>query len=237
MERYYSNRVAARKAAFRRYKEQQWRQPSPNNLYGLDTEIISTVRSKEGFLKLYEARYGVIEARGLMGAAVRDLLGVGATPPAVVEQRCIDLAPALLSPQERYDIVAKLYQKTKRLQIHYITVISHTKEGTLAEVQQLLERMCLKPLEHEWPNGLVNAARWLCDDDAASAKRLVCAIESDQSLLTAKAAKAECARLVEALQSLDCSVFGKHTIEFPYGLVIIQVRKPTLFEKVIHAIG
>jgi hypothetical protein len=57
-------------------------------------------------------------------------------------------------------------------------------------------------------DSLIKFASWLCEDDAAAAKKLIASIEADHSLLIVKAARVECNRLLQALNDLDSAVAG-----------------------------
>ena len=106
--------------------------------------------------------------------------------------RFINLAPKVLSQDARYEIVAKMYQKTKRPESHHLTAVLGYSEGAFSEIERLFERLCQKPFEHKWPDSLLQFAKWLCDDDSEAAKRIIAAIEAENSLMIVKAARLEC---------------------------------------------
>jgi hypothetical protein len=206
------------------------------NVYGLDNEILEhlfKLRSweKESLFRHYETEYG--ESGGRYARRTWDewqnqKRGVSGQ----VATRFIALAPKVLRHEARYDIVSKMYQKTKRRETHSLTAILGFKEGAFREIEDLFQRLCQKPFEHRWPDSLTKFASWICDEDAEAAKKIIAAIESEHSLLIVKAARVECNRLIQALTNLDSSFAGSHTIELPYGTICLHIRKPNLFEKI-----
>ena len=203
-------------------------------VFGLDNEILQQVfrldaLKRETLFKHYETKYGWSAydyARTVWDDWKNGTRGVSAE----VATRFITLAPKVLSNDARYDVVAKMYDKTKRRETHSLTAILGIKEGALLEIEQLFERLCHKPFEHEWPDTLTTFANWLCEDDATAANKLIAAIDAERSLLIVEAAKAECKRLVEALRNLDAAVSGTHKIELPYGTISLHIRQATVFE-------
>jgi hypothetical protein len=210
-------------------------------VYGLDDEILEhlfKLRSweRESLLSHYEKENGRSAgdyARNIWPAWSSGARGVSGE----VATRFINLAPKFLSDNARYDIVANMYQNTKRPETHHLTAILGYKEGAFREIEQLFERLCQKPLEHTWPRSLLQFASWLCDENAESAKRIIAAIETEHSLVIVKAARLECRRLLQALHDLDSAFAGTHTIQLPYGTISLHIRKPNLFEKIRKFIG
>jgi hypothetical protein len=217
-------------------RHMQARRELSRNVFGLDNEILQHLfklrsREKESLLGHYEAEYGRSAgdyARKIWPEWASQRRGVSGE----VATRFINLAPKVLSPDARYDIVAKMYQKTKRPESHYLTAILGYSEGAFSEIEKLFKRLCEKPFEHKWPDSLIQFANWLCDDDSVAAKRIIAAIETENSLMIVNAARLECNRLLQALHKLDSAYAGTHRMELPYGTISLRIRKPNLFEKI-----
>lgn len=205
------------------------------DVFGLDNDIIERVfrlgpYEIGQFFRLYEARFGkkdadyAISAFPLWKSRVRGISGMNA-------RRFIELAPKIFSFDDRYDIVSKLYEKTRRAESHYLTVVIGIHEGAFQEIEKLYVRLCQKPLEHEWPDKVKRFVSWICDEDSSAAKALITAIETQLSILTVKAARVEIDRLAMAVKNIETAHSGNHTIRLPYGTISICIRKPTFVEK------
>jgi hypothetical protein len=152
-------------------------------------------------------------------------------------QRFINLAPKFFSFDDRYEIVSKLYEKTKqRNEVHHLTAILGINENAMHQMEGLFERLCKKPLEHKWPDQVLKFVGWICDNDSIAAKSLQTGIEAEKSILIVQAARHECARLMQCIKSLD-SAIGTHRVDLPYGTISLHVRKPTFIEKIKQIFG
>jgi hypothetical protein len=210
-------------------------------VFGLDNEIIAKLFSlgaerREMFFGIYENAHGsksVAYARETWVAWASKRTGISGQNA----ERFIALAPQVFTFEERYELVATLYAKTRRSESHCLELVIGYSEGAIQQLESLLERLCAKPSEHTLPDSVVQFVAWIAENDAVISRRLMAAIETEQSLIIAKAARVEISRLVAAVRSLDQSITGSHSIEMPYGRVTLNVRKPTFFEKVKQFFG
>ena len=237
MSRYYPRRRYGGNARYSgAIRHMQERRELSADVFGLDNDIIERVfrlNSSElaKFFNFYYTKFGkkdgdyAISAFPLWKSKQRGISGMNA-------KRFIELAPKIFSFDDRYDIVSKLYDKTRREESHYLTVVIGIHEGAFQEVEKLYVRLCQKPLEHEWPDKVKRFVSWICDEDTSAAKTLITAIETQLSILTVKAARVEIDRLTAAVQNIETAHSGNHTIKLPYGTISICIRKPTIFEKI-----
>ena len=216
----------------------QERRELSSRVLGLDNDIIAKLfQLPDEKVQLLFARYQL--AHGLTdGTYIREawlewksrrrgISGMNA-------KRLINLAPAVLSYDDRFELVSKLYKKTRKLEHVQLTVVLGINENGLRELDDYILKFCNKPFEHEWPEDIFTFVGWICDDDAVAAKKLTVAIETESTLMTARYAKEECHRLLVSIKNLESAVMGNHRIELPYGTITLYVRKPSLMEKVKH---
>lgn len=220
-------------AAVRHMRE---RRELSSKVYGLDNEIIEKLfklspSRLEEFFNIFERTYSTKsgqyarEAWPFWASKRRGISGLNA-------QRFISLAPTIFSFEDRYELIKKLYEKTRGRESHSLTLVIGHAEGAIGDVEQLFYRLCLKPSEHVLPESVSQFAMWVSHQDAVMARKLTAAIETEESLMIVKVARLELDRLVTALRSFNQNISGTHYINLPYGSISLHVRKPTVFEKI-----
>ena len=123
------------------------------------------------------------------------------------------------------------FDRPSGVETHAIEVVIGHSEGRIAQIDSLFKRLCSKPLEHALPESVTRFAAWISENDATISRKLMAAIETEESLLIVNAARAEISRLVEAIRHMDQRVTGTHTVCLPYGKITILVRTPSVLEK------
>ena len=242
MPRYrYKSRRSTWNAPSAAVKHMQERRELSAKVFGLDNEIIAKLFAleadrREAFFGVYERAHGsksVGYARETWISWASKRTGISGQNA----ERFITLAPQVFTFEERYELVAKLYAKTRRSESHFLELVIGYSEGAIQQLESLLERLCAKPSEHTLPDSVIQFVAWIAENDAVISRRLMAAIETEQSLIIARAARVEISRLIAAVRSLDQSMTGSHSVEMPYGRVTLNVRKPNFFEKLKKFFG
>ena len=148
-------------------------------------------------------------------------------------ERLINLAPQFLSNDQRYTLLKKLYEANKAALLERIeieVILGHTLDAA-ARIDAGMQKLCAKPTQNRLPEDVQRTVAWVCNEDSTAARSIMAAIETEESLLLASAGKLEVERLIDLLRRMDRSANGTHAIRFPYGLLWVSVRHPTLLER------
>jgi hypothetical protein len=148
--------------------------------------------------------------------------------------RLLALVPKVLSESERYELLKKLYAvfRANDSESHSITVLLGHAADFRQKILELATRLCNKPSLFQLPVHVQSRITWVCDNDSIVARKLMAAIETEESISIARAGQEDVARLIQRLSSTEAAVEGVHTLIFPYGRINVHVRKPNLFEKI-----
>lgn len=204
-------------------------------LHNIDEDIVRILFALDNrrlaiFFHEYEKAYGISSAR--YAIKVFDSWKNGITRYSASSiKKFIELVPKVISTEERYDIVKRLYEKSKRKSTYYFEIVLGDYQR-LNNIVETFNSLCAKPLGHDLKDEFKHLMKWLCDNDAAAANKLLSALDAEQSLLISKAANAEVYSLINRISKLDGSAVGTHVCSFPFGSVTITVRQPTFFEKI-----
>ncbi len=150
-------------------------------------------------------------------------------------KRFIEIVPRIISNSERYDIIKKLYEKSKSQSTYNFEIVLGDYQA-LSSIVKTFKSLCEKPFSHNLSDEFKHQMQWLCDNDAMASNKLLSAFDTESSLLVSKAAKKEIDNLINKISNLDGSAVGTHECNFPFGQVTIVVRKPTFFEKIVKSI-
>lgn len=205
-------------------------------VYGLDSEIIAMIfrlplERKEKLLCIYQKAHGSVSseyAREAWNDWARKSRGISGQ----TAKRFISLVPKIFSFEERYDLVAKLYASTRRVESHYLEIVIGCSEESISQIEPLFNRLCSKPLEHKLPESVTKFVAWVSDNDSITSRKLMAAIETENSLAVVKSARVEISRLINAIRDADQRIHGQHEIGLPYGSITISVRFPNTLEKI-----
>ena len=148
-------------------------------------------------------------------------------------ERLVNLVPKFLTRDQRYTLLKKLYDANKSRQwehFHVDIVLGHT-ENVSDKINSVMQRLCSKPKLNELPEAIQRTVAWVCNEDSAAARSIMAAIETEESVLLASGGQVEIKRLIDLIGRMDRSAQGTHSIQFPYGSLMVMVRQPTFFEK------
>jgi hypothetical protein len=147
-------------------------------------------------------------------------------------QKFVKIAPIFLTYDQRYELIKKLYSGTKLVESHTISVVLGHSEHKLAELDKLFAHFCNKPMTHQLSGYVRSVLDWVTNHDSEQARKIIAAIETEQSLIVSRAAKSELERLRRSIAAMDSSAVGTHSIALPYGSIVVVIRHPTLSEKI-----
>jgi hypothetical protein len=147
--------------------------------------------------------------------------------------RLVDLVPRVITDGERYSLLKKLYDQSRaaHMTTHHVSIVlgRDERQGKLL-LRKYADDLVAKPRGHNLPDHVKKRMNWVCNDDANLAMRLMAAVEEELSASISKAANLEVDRLLRLLRTSE-RIEGEHSIEFPYGTIVVSVRQKTLMEK------
>lgn len=207
-------------------------------IHNIDEDIVRILFSLNNtrlatFFREYEKVYGESSARYAMKVFSSWKNGVTRYSASSI-RKFIQIVPKVISSEERYDIVKKLYEKSKRKSSYCFEIVLGDYQR-LNAIVATFNGLCAKPFDHDLSDEFKHLMKWLCDNDAAAANKLLSAFDAENSLLVSKAANKEIYNLINRISKLDGSAVGTHVCNFPFGSVTITVRQPTIFEKIARS--
>jgi len=233
MGRYYHRR----RFSHYRHNESQ-RAETKSGLAGIDDDVLRIFNSLHGLRRTnlfnqYDKAHGN-SAGSYMRKTIAGWASGAVKPSGDTLTRLLNLVPKILNQSEKYDLLKKLYDSHRKdfQEQHSLTVVIGHSLSFRQQVTDLAQRLCNKPGTHTLPTYVQTKIAWVCDNDSTVARRIMAAIETEDSVAIASAGVAEVENLVRRIQSLDMSAEGTHTMRLPYGLITVYVRKPNLFEKI-----
>jgi len=131
----------------------------------------------------------------------------------------------------KFELLKGVYDRTRDTETHSMTVILGHSEHKLAQLGDLFKRLCQKPSQHTLSPRVQSLLEWASDHDSQIARRLMVALETEQSVSISTAAEGELQRLVRSIREMNQSAEGTHQIDLPYGTIVVTVRHPTFWEK------
>ena len=208
---------------------------------GIDQDVLNilygfTYRKFVDVLLAYERLYGKAAADYLEKAfpswrdGKRGVSGQNA-------ERLVNLVPKFLTRDERYTLLKKLYDANKLRQWEHLRVeivLGHS-ENVTEQIDTAMRRLCSKPTLNQLPEDVQRTVAWVCNDDSTAARSIMAAIETEESVLLATGGNVEVERLIGLIGRMDRSAQGNHSMQFPYGSLMVAVRQPTFFEKLGRA--
>jgi hypothetical protein len=193
-------------------------------LYGFDNKSLVLL------FRGYNERFGASAGRYALESFHQWKSGTK-SPSAQTVDRFLKLVPPLLSFEQKFDLLKSIYEKTRSKETHTLTVILGHSENVLGQLGGLFTRLSSKPAQHTLSPRAQAILEWASDDDSQTARRLMVALETEESVAISKAGGAELDNLVHSIRQMNPSTVGTHCVELPYGIISVTVRHPTFFEK------
>lgn len=142
-------------------------------------------------------------------------------------ERLIELVPPYLSADQRYEllqIVLKKYKKPKPYKSIRIN-IKNPDEG-LALFETELAAMRQDDALAYLPDGLLNAAKWLYDDDLTSARAMLAQAEKIENEIIKANAVRDIQLLKDAIYSKKVNA-ASYSVEMPAGRISVTAYEPS----------
>lgn len=221
---------------YRSYNENQ-RAAAKYGLAGIDEDVLTIFNGLdktrlEFLLTHYEAAHGESAANYARNKIPEWATGsVRASGQTI--QRLMALVPKVLRPDEKYELLKKLYDFHRSIskERHVIFVVTGRSSDFRRQVSDLASKLCQKHDSQQLPSSVQQKISWVCDNDSMVARSIMAAVEKEQSYTIASIGRAAVDDLVRRVEMMDASISGCQTIELPYGTIVVKVRQPTFIEK------
>jgi len=202
---------------------------------GIDNAVLSYLYQLESqslcrFVQEYRRRFGDGPAK-YAESSFNEWKSGAKLPAAKSVARFLKVVPPLLTYDEKFELLKGVYDRTRDTETHSMTVILGHSEHKLAQLGDLFKRLCQKPSQHTLSPRVQSLLEWASDHDSQIARRLMVALETEQSVSISTAAEGELQRLVRSIREMNQSAEGTHQIDLPYGTIVVTVRHPTFWEK------
>jgi hypothetical protein len=140
-----------------------------------------------------------------------------------VAERLLNLVPAVLDSDTRFDLVKKLrdahrtkINKTVRCEPH------EWRTKVAPEVGELLASSS----RFQLPASAVSRIGWLADGDSQAAQRLLAAAEEEEAIARLRHLELEFRRIDTLIQSVQGQKTITHTIQLPQGTIHVTIGEP-----------
>jgi hypothetical protein len=224
------------------YRRRNWYPPKTSqrtqltrDVAGIDGEVLQHLytldsRSLVVLFRGYHDRFGASPAKYALENFNQWKSGNKA-PSAQTVARFLKLVPPLLTFDQKFALLKTIYDRTRSKEKHSMEVILGHSEGVIVQLNELSKRLCLKPSLHTLSPRAQSVLEWASDNDAQIARRLMVALETQESIAISAASEAELKTLLRAIREMNQSTVGTHQIELPYGTITVTVRHPSFLEK------
>lgn len=150
-------------------------------------------------------------------------------------ERLIELVPPYLTTEQRFNllkIVLKLHKvngPTKRIEIN-------TDEPTkgFKEIDQALNELTINDPLAALPERVMNAAKWLYDDDITSARSMLAEADRIENNIIRSNAKKELGLLKRTITNKQIKT-ASYTVQMPAGNLIVSVQTPSAIVKFLKS--
>ena len=141
-------------------------------------------------------------------------------------ERLIELVPPYLSAEQRFTIlkhVVKIHKRKKTSE--YITIDVKEPSVGFEKIQKTLLSMSHDDILAHVPQSVMDAAKWLYDDDITASRGMLAEIENIENDLIKTKAKREIELLKRAISSGQVKS-ASYTVEMPSGNLYISAYSP-----------
>lgn len=143
-------------------------------------------------------------------------------------ERLINLVPKYLDDNERYALLKNLYEANRSREYHSIEVVLGVPEINIkmAELERVFDSLCRKPFEQALPSHIRDIMRWVCDENSELQRRIMAAIEQEESCMIISFARKEIDNLKKLIRHNDHNLKAEHDIQLPFGSIKVRIRRP-----------
>lgn len=146
-------------------------------------------------------------------------------------ERLIELVPPYLSPEQRFNLLKivlkrhKVNGPTKRIEINTDEPIQGFKE-----IDQALSELTINDPLAALPERVMNAAKWLYDDDITAARSMLAEADRIENNIIRANAKKELELLRRTISNKQIKT-ASYTVQMPAGRLIVSVHTPSSIVK------
>ena len=142
-----------------------------------------------------------------------------------VMERLIELVPPYLEPARRLELLTEVVRYHKpRKRVQTIVVDLKSPEKGIANIEAALAEMnVVDPLAHV-PENVMNAAKWLYDDDMTVARAVIAEVEARENAMMKEHALREISLLERTIKAGQVKA-ASYTVEMPAGKLAVVVNK------------
>lgn len=140
-----------------------------------------------------------------------------------VAERLLNLVPAVLDSDARFDLVKKVRDAHRTKVNKHVRCEPHEWRTKVApEVAELLASSS----QFQLPGAAVSRIRWLADGDSQAAQRLLAAAEEEEAIARLRHLELEFRRIDTLIQNLQGKKTVSHTIQLPQGTIHVSIGEP-----------
>jgi hypothetical protein len=222
---YYYGRYHSRSsgAAQRRAASDQF----SKEIGGIDTEI-EKIFLNLSYPKLEEVyrRYGRAHGSSALSYARKTYSSWKSgwvTMSGMVAERLLDLVPAVLDPETRFELVKKV--RAAQMPKVYQSVKCESGDWR-SKVAPVVAGLLIRSEQAQIPQHVLDRVRWLADGDSTAAQQLLVAAEQEEAALRLQYLEAEFKRIDFLLANIEVKKTVTHTIELPQGSITVRIEPP-----------
>lgn len=194
---------------------------------GIDTEI-EKIFLNLSYSQLEEVyrRYGRVHGKSALSYARKTYSGWKGgrvTMSGMVAERLLDLVPAVLDPDTRFELVKKV--RAAQMPKVYQTVKCEPGDWR-SKVAPVVAGLLVRSQHAQIPQHVIDRVRWLADGDSTAAQQLLAAAEQEEAAIRLQYLEAEFKRIDFLLVNIEVKKTITHTIELPQGCITVQIEPP-----------
>lgn len=142
-------------------------------------------------------------------------------------ERLVELVPPYLAAEQRFDILQDVIRHNERApRTERIDINLKKPEEGLAAVDAALDRIRITDDLAYLPSSVMDAASWLYDDDATTARAVLVRIAAAETQALKKSAEREIGLLKRTIASGQIKT-ASYTVETPAGNLVITASVPS----------
>jgi hypothetical protein len=140
-----------------------------------------------------------------------------------VAERLLNLVPAVLDSNKRFELVKKLREAHRKTINKYVQCEPQEWRSKVApEIAQLLASSS----SFQLPESTLKRIRWLADGDSQAAQKLLVAAEEEEAIARLQHLEREFGRIDALIQGVKGSTTINHEIKLPQGTVTVRIGTP-----------
>jgi hypothetical protein len=229
MPRYYRPYSGRRRSSYRNWGQQHISERAvlSHIAGGIDKDIERIfLNLPPNKLKSVLTRYGRAHGDAALSYALKTYpswKAGGVQMSGRVAERLLNLVPAVLDSDTRFDLVKKLREAHRKQINKHVHCEPHEWRSKVApEIAQLLASSS----ESQLPESAVKRIQWLADGDSQAAQRLLAAAEEEEAIARLQHLEREFGRIDALIHEVQGNATINHQIHLPQGTVTVRIGTP-----------